>query len=322
MSRAALCAFLLAAACSSKKAKESPAPEPGGSAVAAGSGSSAGSSAGSGGSGGSAGSAAPVSAPELHWTSPGGEPLLGLATSGALEGPCGPIGGVTANDVVIDGQKFTWTGVERKGRAYQIAPLPWTIEVSDAGAISLVNPGKPTVALGTVTGTSTEEGLRWFAALVIAAPALQIRLGFASADGKVTYALSASADMDAWTIKQGPAVVAKKLRDQPHGVITNDAAEGVAPSAVTVTVAGPGSYDVRVQSPAYGAAAYTVIEADGGALTWKTGDKAPAPLGTLSGRAACKAHDKATAALIETLLSTKSGYAATRDADQKWSGKK
>ncbi len=312
MFRAALVVLLIATACGSKKAKEPPASEPAGSAVAASSGSGS----------ATAGSAAPVRAPVLRWTSPSGDPLLALAESGALEGPCGPIGGVTANDVVIDGQRFAWTGVDRKGRAYQIAPLPWTIEVADTGAITLTNPGKPTVPLGTVTGTNTEEGARWFAALVIAAPALQIRLGFATADGKVTYALSASADMDAWTIKQGPTVIAKKLRDQPRGAIVGDALDGLAPNAVTVTSAAARTYDVQIAGSTYGAGAYTVTESEAGALAWKTGDQAVAPLGTLKGRAACKPHDKATAALIETLLSTKSGFAATREADQKWSGKK
>jgi len=249
--------------------------------------------------------------------------MLALAANGTLDGPCGPIGGVTASEVVIDGQKFAWTGVDRKGRSYQIAPMPWTIEVTDAGDISLVNPGKPAVPLGKVTGTNTEDGAKWFAALVIAAPALQIRLGLATPDGKTTYALSASADMDAWTIKQGAAVVGKKLRDQPRGKITNDAIEGLAPDAVTVTASAPKVYDVKIESTVYGAKAYTVTEADDGALQWKPADaKAALPLGTLTGRTACKAHDRAAAALIETLLSTKAGFAATREADQKWSGKK
>ena len=250
--------------------------------------------------------------------------MLALAANGTLEGPCGPIGGVTANDVVIDGQKFAWTGVDRKGRNYQVSPLPWTITVSDTGDITLVNPGKPVVPLGKVTGTTTDEGARWFAALVIAAPALQIKLGFATTDGKVTYALSASADMDAWTIKQGTTVIAKKLRDQPHAALASDAADGVAPNAITVTSPAPRAYDVKlVGTKAYGAAAYSVTEAEDGALRWKPDDaKAALPLGALTGRAACKAHDKAAAALIETLLSTKSGWTATREADQKWFGKK
>jgi hypothetical protein len=315
VNRAVVVAIVLAAACGSKKAAEPPpepvkeTPKPGSAA----------------GSGSSAGSAAPVTAAELHWTSPTGEPMLALAANGTLEGPCGPIGGVTANDVVIDGQKFSWTGVDRKGRKYQIAPLPWTIEVGDAGDISLVNPGKPVVPLGKVTGTATEEGARWFAALVIAAPALQIKLGLATTDGKVTYALSASADMDAWTIKAGTTVIAKKLRDQTHGAIASDAAEGLAPSAITVTSSAPRAYDVKITGTqtAYGAAAYSVTEAEDGALRWKPDDaKAALPLGALTGRAACKAHDKAAAALIETLLSTKSGWTSTRDADQKWFGKK
>ena len=319
MNRAVVAALVLATACGSKTAKEPPAepvkespkevpPKPAGSAA-----------------GSSAGSAARVTAAELHWTSPAGDPMLTLAANGTLDGPCGPIGGVTANDVVIDGQKFAWTGVDRKGRKYQIAPLPWTIEVSDAGDITLVNPGKPVVPLGKVTGTSTDEGARWFAALVIAAPALQIKLGLATTDGKVTYALSASADMDAWTIKAGTTVIAKKLRDQPHGTIASDAVDGVAPSTITVTSRAPRAYDVKISGTqtAYGAAAYSVTEAEDGALRWKPeAAKAALPLGALLGRAACKAHDKAAAALIETLLSAKSGWAATREADQKWFGKK
>ncbi len=318
MNRAAVVALVLAAACGSKKAQEPPADpvketpkeaprKPAGSA------------------GSSAGSAAPVTAAELHWTSPAGDPMLALAPNGTLEGPCGPIGGVTANDVVIDGQKFAWTGVDRKGRKYQIAPLPWTIEVADAGDITLVNPGKPVVPLGKVMGTSTDEGARWFAALVIAAPALQIKLGLATTDGKVTYALSASADMDAWTIKSGTTVIAKKLRDQPRGTIASDAVDGVPPGAITVTSSAPRAYDVKITGAqtAYGAAAYSVTETEDGALRWKPdAAKAALPLGALSGRAACKAHDKAAAALIETLLSTKAGWAATREADQKWTGKK
>ena len=191
MNRALAAAFVIAAACGSKAAKEPPAepakeaPKEAPKETSPGSGS---------GSGSSAGSAAPVTAAELRWTSPAGEPMLALAANGTLEGPCGPIGGVTASEVVIDGQKFVWTGVDRKGRAYQVAPLPWTIQVADTGEITLVNPGKPVVPLGKVTGTNTEEGARWFAALVIAAPALQIKLGLATTDGKVTYALSASAE--------------------------------------------------------------------------------------------------------------------------------
>lgn len=312
----AVVVLLIASACGSKKAQEAP-PDPVRETpkVTAADAST--------GSGSGAGSAAPVTAAELTWSSPTGEPMLALAANGTLEGPCGPIGGVTANDVVIDGQKFVWTGVDRKGRAYQVAPLPWTIEVSDAGDITLVNPGKPVVPLGKVTGANTEEGARWFAALVIAAPALQIKLGLTTTDGKVTYALSASADMDAWTIKQGNAVIAKKQRDQPRGAIASDAAEAVPPGAITVTASAERTYDVKTAAPnAYGAAAYTVTETADGALRWKpAAAKAELPLAALTGRAACKAHDKAAAALIETLLSTKAGWTATREADKKWSGK-
>ncbi len=321
MNRAVI-ALVLLAACGSKKAKEPPADpiKETPTSVGPGSGSSVGS-----GSGSSAVATAPVTAAELTWTSPEGGLLLALKANGTLEGPCGPVGGVTANDVVIDGQKFAWTGVERTGRGYKIAPLPWTIQVADGGDITLVNPGKPVVALGKVTGTGTEDGAKWFAALVIAAPALQIRLGFATTDGKVTYALSASADLAAWTIKQGTTIVAKKLRDQPHGMVVAEPVAGVEAKAITVTAGADHTYDIKIAGTqtAYGAGAYSVTEAADGALRWKPADaKAALPLGSLTGRAACKAHDTAAAALIETLLSTTPGWTATREADQKWFGKK
>lgn len=326
----AACVSLLvvASACGSKKAKDAPKVEPqgSGSAVAAGSGSGSGASAGSGSAtAAGSGSAAPIKAPVLTWTTPAGEPLLALAATGDITGPCGRVGGTTATEVVIDGQKFVWTGVDRKGRTYQVAPLPWTIEVGAAGEVSLNQPGKPSVPLGKVVGVDTEEGATWFKALVIAAPALQIKLGFDSTDGKVTYTLAGSADLDAWTVKQGATVIAKKPRDQAHAALATDAADGLDPQALSVAATAPGTYAVKIAGAqkAYGATAYQVTEAEDGALRWKPdGAKAPLPLGTLTGRARCKPHDLGVAALVEIFLSTKAGFAATREAEQKWFGKK
>jgi hypothetical protein len=198
----------------------------------------------------------------LEWKTPGGERLLALREDGGLDGPCGPVGTLAGNEVAIGTQRLVWTGVERTKNTYKVSPLPWTITVGDGGKVTLTNPGHPEVALGSVTGTQTEDGARLFAALVIAAPTVQIQLSFAPAGGDAPYELSGSADLDAWTIKQGAKVVATKKR------------EDKAPEAK-----------------------HTVTEAPDGTVT--AGGKV---IGTLTGRKACTQHDKAVTALIETYL--------------------
>lgn len=198
----------------------------------------------------------------LVWNTPGRERLLALREDGGLEGPCGPVGTVAGGEVKIGGQTLQWTGVEQKGKTYKVSPLPWTITVGDGGAVTLVNPGHPEVALGTVTGTDSEDGVKLFSALVIAAPTIQIKLTFTPADGGAPYDLTGSADLDAWTIKQGAAVIATKKR------------EDKAPAATHAFTEAP---DGKVSA--------------GGKV-----------IGTLTGRQACTPHDKAVTALVETYL--------------------
>ena len=248
-----LAAVALASGCGSKKSSgDEPAPTP-----AAGS-----------GSGSAAAEATPnpqveVKVVPIEWKTPGGERLLALRADGGLDGPCGPVGTVTGGEVKIGGQTLSWTGVEQKGKSYRVSPLPWTITVGDGGKVTLVNPGHPEVALGTVTGTESEDGAKLFSALVVAAPTIQIELSFAPAEGATPYDLAGSADLDAWTIKQGPAVIAtKKREDKPPE------------------------------------RKHEFTEAPDGKVT--AGGKV---IGTLSGRQACTPHDKAAAALVETYLS-------------------
>ncbi len=200
----------------------------------------------------------------LRWTTPGGEPLLALTAGGEVEGPCGSVGKLAGGDIVIGTQKLTWSGVERTGRTYKVAPLPWMITVGSAGEVTLIQDAQPAVPLGNVTGTETEAGAKLFAALVVAAPTVQITLSFTSADGKIRYDLTGPADLDAWSIKQGTTTVKTRTRDQP---------------AISAT--------------------HPIRETPDGTVTQTAGNVV---LGTLSGRKACKPHDKAVTALIETYL--------------------
>ncbi|CAN5907927.1 hypothetical protein BH11MYX3_BH11MYX3_26830 [soil metagenome] len=139
------------------------------------------------------------------------------------------------------------------------------------------------------------------------------------------HALVGSADLDAWTIKQAGQVIAKKSRDQSHGELATDLATGLDAGAVTVTAAQPGTFEIGIAGArtAYGSSQYTVTEAPDGALRWSFGEvKAPLPLAAVTGRKACKPHDKAVAALLETFLASKAGWTTTRGAELKWFGKK
>ena len=252
--RTALIGFLvvLLAGCSSKKSNEAPPPSSG-----------SGSAAVTGGSGAGSGSAIAVKVVPLEWKTPSGERLLALRADGGLDGPCGPVGTVAGGEVKVGGQTLQWTGVERKGKNYKVAPLPWTITIGDGGVVTLVNEGHPDIALGKVTGTETEDGAQLFAALVIAAPTIQIALTFTPAAGGAPYELSGSADLDAWTIKQGGTVVATKKREDKPPEVKQPFAEAA---------------DGKVTA--------------GGKL-----------VGTISGRKPCGPHDKAVTALVETYLS-------------------
>lgn len=263
--RAVLIACLLVSGCS-KKSEDAP-------KLPAGSGTStAPSSVGSGsgadpGLGSGSGSAVAVKVVPLTWTTPGREQLLALKEDGTIDGPCGPVGKLAGAEVHIGDQKLVWTGVERKGKDYQVAPLPWTIKVGATGDVTLTNPGRDDMPLGKVTGTETEDGAKLFAALVVAAPTIQIVLQLQQLPEGATWELSGSADMDAWTIKSAAdkAPIATKKRE--------DAA--VAPK-------------------------HTWVEGPDGTLT-ESGAKQP--FAKLVGRKACKPHDKAVTALVETFLS-------------------
>ncbi len=299
----------------SKEAAPAPAPPPDKGAAAVGSASA--------GSAGSA-DAVPVKVAPLRWTTPAGEPLLAINGDGSVDGPCGTVGKLAGAEIMIGAQKLAWSAVDRKGTKYQVPPMLWTIEVAPGGDVTLTQPAKPGVPLGKVTGTETEEGAKLFAALVVAAPTIQIELSLDSTDATVSYALSGSADLDAWTIKAATHVVATKTRDQAHGALATELADGLPAGAVTVTASAPGTYEVAIAGApeAYGAATYTVTE-DDGLLRWKpAGAKAPLPLAALNGRKACKPHDKAVAALLETFLASKAGWTTTRGAELKWFGKK
>ncbi|MBA3461237.1 MAG: hypothetical protein H0T46_14835, partial [Deltaproteobacteria bacterium] len=169
MNRAVLVACLLVSGCS-KKSEDTP-KQPVGSAGSA----IAPVGPGSGADPGS-GSATAVKVVPMTWTTALGEQLLALKEDGTIDGPCGPVGKLAGGEVQIGEQKLVWSGVERKGKDYQVAPLPWTIKVGPSGGVTLTNPGRDDVALGKVTGTETEDGAKLFAALVVAAPTIQISL--------------------------------------------------------------------------------------------------------------------------------------------------
>ena len=262
VNRAVLIACLLVSGCSKKSENAAKQPPVGsaGSALAPETGS---------GSGSGSGSGTTVKVVPLAWTTPAGEQLLKLEENGTIHGPCGPVGTLVGGEVHIGDQKLAWTGVDRKGKDYQVSPLPWTIKVGATGDVTLVNEGRPDVPLGKVTGTETEDGAKLFAAFVVAAPTVQITLGLQQLPegaGAQTWELSGSADMDAWTIKSvaDKAAIATKKRE--------DAA--VAPK-------------------------HTWVEGPDGTLTESGGKQ---PFAKLVGRKACKPHDKAVTALVETFL--------------------
>jgi hypothetical protein len=220
-------------------------------------------------SGSGSGSGVAVKVVPLTWITPGGEQLLALKEDGTIDGPCGPVGKLAGGEVHIGTQQMTWSGVERKGKDYQVSPLPWTIKVGAGGDVTLVTPNKPDVPLGKVTGTETEDGANLFSALVVAAPTIQISLTLEqlpAGAGAQVWELSGSADMDAWTIKSvaDKAAIATKKRE--------DAA--VSPK-------------------------HTWVDGPDGMLT-ESGAKQP--FAKLVGRKACKPHDKAVTALVETFL--------------------
>ena len=249
MVRCALFVLVVFVGCGSKKSSSNETPPPSSTGSAAGSGSGS-------------GSAVAVKVVPLMWTTPGGEPLLALREDGGLDGPCGPVGKLAGGQVQIGAQTLTWTGVEHTGKAYRVTPLPWTITVGDGGAVTLTNPGHPDVALGKVTGTESDDGAKLFAALVIAAPTIQITLAFRPEAGGDAYELSGSADLDAWTIKQGAKVVATKKREDKPAAASHPFKE---------TPDGKVTVDGKV-------------------------------IGALTGRQTCAPHDKAATALIETYL--------------------
>lgn len=309
---------LLVAAC---KGKESPPRE-----VPVGAGSGSATTPAGSGSGSAVSAAKPIdppagTAPKLAWKDPEGELLVATEDGKTLIGPCGLTGTLTATEVAMGTQKpEPWNKVLRDGRTYSMGTLDWKIEVSPSGEVVLKQHGdkKP---LGTVTGLDTDEAAAWFGAFVVAAPMVQHTLQWTSPDGKATLAIGGAADFRAWTITEGTTKIASRERQDPAPLLAPGPDKPAwDPLKINVAIDGVKKYVVSVKrddpatAKAFTSDLYTITEADDGALsmlpatgTAKAGS--PIPLGKLTGRAACRAHDQALPALLWTLFASKSGHA-------------
>ncbi len=241
----------------------------------------------------------PGPAPTLRWTDPEGELVLATGPGDTLTSACGVTGALTPTTVTIASLTESWTPLRRAGRVFSLPKLDWQIEVDAAGAVTHERGGTDT-PLGTVTGLTGDAELAWFGGLIIGAALIQHRVTLTTAAGR-TLELSGAADLRAWEIKEAAKRIASKNRDDLAPVFTAPVAPDVSKLGVVAT--GPGAFEVRTLDDA-AAAVVTVTEAAGGTLTRQVGTAAPTPLGTLRGRAACKAHDRAVAALLTVALAT------------------
>lgn len=237
--------------------------------------------------------------PALRWTDPEGELVLASGAGDGLTSACGVTGTLTPTTVTVAGLTEPWSALQRTGRVFSLPKLDWTIEVSPAGAVTHKRGGTDT-PLGTVTGLTGDAELAWFGGLIIGAALIQHKVALTLPTGRALE-LAGAADLRAWEIKEAGQRIASKNRDDPAPVISAPGARDV--SKLTVVTTGPGTLEIRtVGDPA--AEVVKVSEAAGGALTRQVGAAPPTPLGTLRGRAACKAHDRAVAALLTAALAT------------------
>jgi len=233
--------------------------------------------------------------PALRWTDPEGELVLATGAGDALTSACGVTGTLTPTTVTVAGLTEPWAALRRTGRVFSLPKLDWTIEVSPTGAVTHKRGGTET-PLGTVSGLTGDAELAWFGGLIIGAALIQHKVALTLPTGRALE-VAGAADLRAWEIKEAGQRIASKNRDDPAPVITAPGARDVR--TLTVVSTGPGALEIRD-----GAEVATVIEAAGGALTRQVGTAPPTPLGTLRGRAACKAHDRAVAALLTVALAT------------------
>ena len=238
--------------------------------------------------------------PALRWTDPEGELVLASGTGDALTSACGVTGTLTPTTVTVAGLTEPWAALQRTGRVFSLPKLDWTIEVSATGAVTHKRGGTDT-PLGTVTGLTGDAELAWFGGLLIGAALIQHKVALTLPTGRVLE-LAGAADLRAWEIKEAGQRIASKNRDDPAPVITAPGAGDA--SKLTVVTTGPGAFEIRRPVGDDAAEPMRVTEAEGGALTRQVGTAPPSPLGTLRGRAACKAHDRAVAALLSVALAT------------------
>jgi len=286
-----------------------------------------------GSAGSDVGSAAPVSnakpidppkgtAPKLEWKDPEGELLIATADGKTLTGPCGLTGTLTATEVSMGAQKPEgWNKVLRDGKKYSFPSLDWVIEVSPTGEVVLEQHGDKK-ALGNVTGLDTEEAAAWFGAFIVAAPMVQHKLEWVSADGKSKLEIGGAADFRAWTITEGTTKVSSRERQDPAPLLTGDK-PAWNPMSINVAIDSARKYIVTIKrddeetKKAFPADRYYIVtESETGELTMDPQSDAkgnikgkPIPIGKVVGRVACRAHDQALPALLWTLFASKTGHA-------------
>jgi hypothetical protein len=257
-------------------------------------------------------------APKIVWTDTHGEILL-ASDGDRLSGACNVSGKITPTEVSIGTDSQLWSAVVRDGRAFSIPQLPWKIVVGADGHV-IHQAGTTETPLGTVTGLTSDAELRWFGALVVAAPMVQHRLELLSLDGAYKLQLVGAADMRAWEVRSGTTPIAQLGRTDPGPVFADKPAFATDKVAVSI-VDDDNRYFIHVtrddetmkaafpsDSGSLMTSDYLVTEGSDGALAIRFGDSAARPFAKLVGRQKCGAHREATAALILSFIASKSGH--------------
>jgi hypothetical protein len=264
-------------------------------------------------------------APKLEWKDADGE-LLVASDGGALKGPCGLVGTISATEVSMGATPpEKWNVIRQNGRKFTMDKLDWVIDVAASGEITFTRGGKKT-PLGTITGLD-DASMPWFAALIVAGPMVQHAVTLDVGTEKLV--LHGAADLKAWDIKDAKGTkLASREREDPAPLLLGDK-PAWDPMKIKVTQNGDG-WDIAVDrsddgtkgsfdSDAFGAVikdgAIHIIDRNAP----KSSDKPthwnmPTSDMKLTGYTKCAAHDRAVAALLWAAFATKNAHAVNFSA--------